>query len=176
MITIPLENYQSIRSQIKSGDTLVASGKGFFSWLIKKNVKKPILINKKNVRVTHVGTFVKIFNQLYVIEAVGKVRMVRFSEAYKKYNGSLYVLRPSINKETELYRYIDYQVALEGNKYAWKELIRVAKKKTRKMNNKWYCSEMLWMARNNHSTKHMSPHELVKMDPHFLFQLKNVGK
>ena len=124
MIEIKTENYQSVRNSIQSGDTLACSGNGFFSWLIKKNVKEGILLNKKLVKFSHVGTFAWVYGQLYVIEAVGHVRMVRFSEAYKDYKGSLYVVRPNIVNATELWRYIDYQVALEGKPYAWKELIR----------------------------------------------------
>ena len=191
-------DYKNIRNKIQSGDILACAGTGFFSWLVTRYTKSPMLINKNPVKFTHVGTFVWVFGQLFVVEAVGKVRMVRFSTAYKKYKGELYVIRPSISDDNTkkvphtldptcvkeympmgLWWFIEKQLALVGKPYDWTNILRIAAKEGRKVNGKWYCSEQLNYARDYWYTdgskkKQIMPHTLVEKDPNILWRIRNV--
>ena len=185
---VKIKDYVSVRDKIQSGDLLCCSGNGFFSWLIKRYTKKPILLNKDAVKFTHVGTFVWVFNQLFVVEAVGKVRMVRMSEAYKNYKGSIYVIRPSISREIndddkhlttqETNIFVTKQLELVGKPYDWKNIIRIAENKGMKVNSKWYCSEMVNYARNYFYTggrrKQVMPQDIVLKEKNFLWKVLNV--
>jgi len=183
MLTVKEINYTDIRNSIQSGDILACAGKGFMSWLISRFTKNPLIINKKEYKFTHVGTFFWVFGQLFVVEAVGKVRAVRFSTAYHKYKGSLFVIRTDIPnsgtmKKKGLFEFIDKQLALVGKAYDWKALIRIAKKEKRKLNSKWYCSELVNYARDYYYTKdvskHIKPHEIVMLESNIKWILNNV--
>jgi hypothetical protein len=176
-------DYKLARSFIQNGDVLACSGDHGFSLGIKKFESDPALrINGKLTIFTHVGTFLWIFEELFVIEAVNSVRCVRFSTAYKNYDGRLFVLRPEFKNSVEAYDFMRKQAALVGKDYDWQDikdqaLNKLGIDKTHIEDDEWFCSEMVNYASRYKYGKpkdFTTPHQIA-MQLKFITELYGVG-
>lgn len=152
---------------------MACAGNSLFSKAIRLFTKSSLEINGKNAKITHVGTFYWIESELFVIEADrGQVRLSRFSEAYKKYEGRIFVNRPHLPC---LKDFIARQLKLVDKKYDWKSIIGIASKSKWKLNDKWYCSELINYARMWYYTgmkpKHIKPQELIEKELNLVWEI-----
>ena len=84
-----------------------------------------------------------------------------------------------IGNSTPVQLFMSRQLALVGKPYDWTNIIRIAEKKKKKVNKKYYCSELVNYGRDNwytdgDDTKQIMPHELVKKEPNLIYRIKHV--
>ena len=177
MVKLPCAKYKDWRQNIDTGDLLLCMGNSKISkgikWTESKMDKVPMIFNcsnkTKNIKgfITHVGVFVKVLGQIFIVEANGKiVAFTRFSRIYKGYKGHLFIVRPKITFITDRrftkkpfeapfnnVMLASRSLEVEGAKYDWKsiwrQLIRVFNKEVYKKNKyheELFCSELVNMA------------------------------
>jgi len=180
-------SYILLRKSIKDGDILSTSGKKIIAKCIKWfTAGKGDFINSEKCEMNHVGMFIWVKTQLFIIEAnwslfgSKKVELVRFSKEYHGFKGRLFIIRPKISLGKErangLGEFINNMVNLIGDPYDLEAAIRqISRKAKYKLNKKQYCSEAINFCRNNFYTdgklKHIKPHELVMKEPNFKFEI-----
>jgi hypothetical protein len=187
---IPTAKYADWRQNIQTGDILACMGKSKMSkgiqWTEHKQDKEPLMFKteKKSIKgfFSHVGVFVRVLDQIFIVEANGKtVDFTRFSRTYKGYDGHLFVIR----SRDELCRKILAARCLEveGAKYDWKsiwqQLIRVFNKEIKhKEDGRLFCSELLNMASGYYwesKDEWCTPHDIaLKERNNFLVLLEDV--
>ena len=162
IVKLPCAKYKDWRQNIDTGDLLLCKGGSKISrgikWTESKQDKVPMIFNctnkTKNIKgfITHVGVFVKVLGQIFIVEANGRiVAFTRFSRIYKGYRGHLFIARPNLTIDNTMLASRCLEV--EGAKYdwrsIWKQLIRVFNKevyKRNKLNEELFCSELVNMA------------------------------
>lgn len=192
---VPIAKYAEWRQNIQTGDILGCMGRSKMSkgiqWTEEKQDKEPIIFHSKagNIKgfFTHVGVFVRVLDQIFIVEANGKtVDFTRFSRTYKGYDGHLFIIRPSfIHDHTDVQGRLFANTCLEveGAKYdwksIWKQLINCFDKEIiHKEDGKLFCSELLNMASRYYwedKDKWCTPHDIVlKEKDNILVQITDV--
>ena len=157
--TLPQQNYQNIRADIRTGDILLCSGSAVFSKLIQKATK---------CIWSHVAFVVRLdsMNRIMVLESVESfgVRTVPLSFYVNNYNGSnkgypgrLLLARHDDIKDvsiTRMHKMSQFAIDLFGYPYDNDEIIRIAArvgkslfgftKNEVKRDREYICSEYAW--------------------------------
>lgn len=192
---VPSAKYEDWRHNIWTGDILGCMGKSKMSkgiqWTEDKQDKEPLCfqINKKTIKgfLNHVGVFVRVLDQIFIIEANGKtVDFTRFSRTYKGYDGHLFIIRPSfIHDHTDVQGRLFANTCLEveGAKYdwksIWKQLVHCFNKEIKhKEDGRLFCSELLNMASGYYwesKDEWCTPHDIaLKERNNFLVKITEV--
>ena len=126
--TAPIQNYEILRSQIRSGDILLCSGNAFFSHLIQKTT---------NSVWSHIAFILRldIIDRIMVLESVESigVRTVPLSSYAHNYNGTgkgypgrILLARHSQFDPTKIANLSKTAVDLLGYPYDKEEILRIA--------------------------------------------------
>jgi len=178
---IPSADYKLWRQNIQTGDILACMGNSKMSkgiqWTEDKQDKNPLCIiyDKKKCALrgyfTHVGVFVRVLDQIFIIEANGKkVAFTRFSGTYKGYDGHLFIIRKERVGFKEMKAFANACLEVEGAKYDWKaiwqQLVNCFKEEAikHKDNKQLFCSELLNMASGYYwasKDEWCTPHDIV---------------
>lgn len=124
----PTRDYESIRSEIQSGDILLCSGTSFFARLIQDATRSPW---------SHVAFVLRldIIGRIFVLESVESigVRAVTLSSYVKDYNGTgkaypgrIMLARHSDLRESNIKSLSRYATNLLGYPYDKREILRIA--------------------------------------------------
>lgn len=157
------KDYSDYRDLAQTGDLALCVGSGKLSEGIiasaKRNRKKPAVIDRKKVYYSHIGVIVKLYENIFILEAVGKgVVLRRFSEAYKSYNGRIDIYRPRYTNLNDTFvpgsnicldLFMKELLLLEGSKYDRKAIIKQLLneikifKQKHKEDGEYFCSEAI---------------------------------
>ena len=107
--------YEDIRSELKTGDVLLFSGKGFVSWLIKLATFS---------QYSHVGMVYVIGRGVYCWESTSiskhrdGVQISLLSNRLLSYKGTVSVRRLETNRDSDFYNSLeDFRQQVKGRKY-----------------------------------------------------------
>lgn len=144
VITDEFNEYIFIRNRLQTGDILLFSGKGFFSWLIKRATRSPI---------SHVGMVYVIGGNVFVWESTslskGKrgVQISLLSERIKNYKGKIWVRNLKADRTAEFYRILkELREEIKGRDYEnnlWELLGAVLPFRNKPNLTSVFCSEQI---------------------------------
>lgn len=203
---VPTAKYIDWRQNIQTGDILACMGKSKMSkgiqWTEHKQDKEPMTFQMERNTIkgffSHVGVFVIVLDQIFIVEANGKtVDFTRFSRTYKGYDGHLFVIRANYITMLPVYstylpekmigsspeQFASKCLDVEGAKYdwksIWKQLVNCFNKEViHKEDGKLYCSELLNMASGYYwesKDEWCTPHDIaLKERNNFLVRITDV--
>lgn len=111
----PVAGWASLPGLVVTGDILLCAGKSGISKAISSVTDSEI---------THVGMLYYTGSSIRVVEAVGRVRDVDLHDAYREYDGDLYIGR-LMQSPYDIARLIRLMREAVGAEYDWDDLVKI---------------------------------------------------
>ena len=136
--------YKDGRSELRTGDIVLFSGKDFISWVTKKFTKSEW---------SHVGFIGRIGERVMLFESLESlstsgVRCLPLSRKVREYNGKIVVGRHISFGERMNELFVDNALNILGSPYdkreIWRILMRSMGFERDRVNRRYICSEYVW--------------------------------
>lgn len=138
----PVAGWASLPGLVVTGDILLCAGKSGISRAISAVTDS---------EVTHVGMLYNTGSSIRVVEAVGRVRDVDLHDAYRDYDGDLYIGR-LMQSPYDIKRLSQLMQEAVGAEYDWDDLVKIMVNSSwlarklrihfkKDMDKRFYCSD-----------------------------------